>query len=1104
MARHRQLTPDEESEFGNLMRKVQNGEICLFIGAGASLGSNAPSGNELVKQIKNKFNNIDFSDVGYNLLDICQEIDDCGERGDLERFVAKVFYGLKFNNAHRIIAKYGQLWPVIFTTNYDDLVENSLEDYYDSNKDKNPKMGVPIIDANYKFGVDKKDEINVYKLMGDSKRNTPEESPVLTRSDYSKRSNSRKKMLGILSNYIHDGSILYIGYSFKDKIIFELIDELTNSCRCRIGKTYALVPGIERGSKTVRLLSSRNIVPLPITFEEFAEELETKGGLSIKKPSQLDLVTLDLKYKNINICYKDYKEYSDHFKIMNQRNTMDTDSEAGLSERELVEKFLKGQTDSWEPYRKSWDFKRDAYLEIMEKVRHEMSKTRPEENDILLILGGGGLGKSVMLKRLAYDFYLEKTPVIILNISQTYFDLKLINKFCNEINDGLDLVEEKHKLIIVVDNADLNIDTLKNIRIFLKNNSKSALIIGAARINEWEYSVRQWGSIKVVPDANIIEIPQKMEQHEIRRLIEHIAQLLKRDELINDIDYWISRSVEDYESDFFAIIYGLVDPARRKLNEILWDEYIRLPSDTTKRAYEYVCLFYKYGIPLKLELIVNAIARKFDYSYNQFDHDILNSEAKSIIICIEDEIREEIFFRAKNKIIAEKIVERLFDIYDKDLLQKMIERYIEVLSEIKALDLSGIEIAKTLLIRYLGPNGFERGKIGGKYLAKLYDSVLNNGIDDCRLLHHYGILESREGDFKKAEKLLISSLEIAKQRYGGGDSEEEGKIMNSLGVLYSENAIKCLSSDEETAANLFEKAEHYFEISKKKNARSPHPYHAIAYSAFKRGEHFEAKGQDEEKYKWYSRALEMIGEAKESLSDDEMELILELESDIYTHHFNNFKKAEASLLEFMKKYPRNLSAYVIITKLIYNKAKKSPLGSDDYKDSCQETLDYIDGGLKISSRNRDLLKTKYRITKAIDPDDKENLHKLLLEIYLSADGNCTELNLLFDLAVLSFELGKFNLSKDVFRELDAKSHGHYKISGIVDFAKNFDGSKKVFSGYISELTPPKRGYVRPQEIPFPVKFSILTQQRDFRMKQEVRFNIAFNFRGVFAVDLRPK
>jgi hypothetical protein len=944
--------------------------------------------------------------------------------------------------------------------------------------------------------------IKLCKLMGDAKRDSPEESPVLTRSEYIKRSNSREKMLEILSNYIHDGSVLYIGYSFKDKIIFQLIDELRDNCSCKIDTSYALIPGMEHGSKMDRLLSKKNIIPIPITFEEFAEQLDKKIAISKKDAPRADYISLNLKYKELKISYRDYKEYADHFQIMNQ-NMINVDFETGSSESERIEKFLKGQSDSWEPFIKSWDFRRDTYFEIRDKIKQELSKTRPEDNDILLILGGGGLGKSVMLKRLAYDFYKDRTPVLILNNYQTYFDIKLMNKFCEEMNSGLNLTDQKHKVIIIMDNADMNIDTLKNIRISLKNNSKSALIIGASRINEWECSVRQWGLTKVVREENIIELPQKMGNDELQRLIEHIARLLNHEELSTDIDYWISKAIEDYESDFFAVIYGLVDPARRKLNEILWDEYVKLPSDTTKRAYEYVCLFYKYGIPLKLELIVNALVKKFDYSYNQFEDDILNTEAKSIMIAIQDDIHEDLLFRAKNKIIAQKIVERLFDAHDSALTEKMVQRYEEVLSEIKALDITGINIAKSLLITYLGPNGFEKGTIGNYHLSRLFESLLANGIDDSKLLHHYGILSSRGGDFIKAEKLLIKSLEIAKMQFDGGDSEEEGMIMNSLGVLYSEEGIKHLSHDEEKAIRLFEKAGHYFEISKKKHPRSPHPYHSMAYSAMKRGERHEAKGQEEEKFKWYSKALETIGEAKESLTEDEMEWILTLESEMYTRHFDNFKKAKDNLIDFINRYPKNLSGYILISKILYKKAKEYPIGSDNNKVLCQDALFYVKEGLEIFPKNQDLLKTKYYIIKNICPEETNYIYKILLARYLAAEGNCLDLNLLFDLGTISFELGHYKLSRDIFRELDGKSRGHYKSSGIIDVAKNSDNSRKVFKGYILELIPPKMGYVRSDEIRYPIKFSILTQKRELRQKQEVEFNIAFNYRGAFAIDLKP-
>lgn len=1100
------LTSTEEKSLQALIRKVVGGEVALFMGAGASLSSGAPSGKELVDLIKEKFNDIDFEDIGYNLLDICQEIEENGRRVALERFIKKTFYGLKPSDSLSSIPRYS--WPVIFTTNYDDLIEKAFEGYYNEHKETARVCKLTIRGDNL-YTFNKKDDIFLFKLMGDAKReDDPNESPVLTRGDYTNRSPSRGKMLETLSRFVHEGAVLYIGYSFKDRVVIELIDELRKRFGNKMDDSFALAPNFERGSKIEKLIIKRNIRPIPLSFEEFMRELkkepETISSIE-RRPTD---ITLKLKDEDIRIHYQDYKEFEEYFKILSEWEIQKGKIEEGLTERERIEAFLKGQSENWEAFEKGWDFKRDIYFKVKDVVEQEIKKNRPEANDAILVLGGGGLGKSILLKRLAFDIYEAGNPVIILNSYLSFFDYKLIDKFCQDVNPDPD---KQHKVTIILDNAAANIDNVKKIAVYLKNHSKLAVVICAARPNEWIYAQNQWGFGKITSEDNTFIIPTKMDGREIMRLLEHLGRILNRKELSTNLEFWVEKALSDYESDFFAIIYRLMDPARRTLNEIIWDEYKKLPSEPTKRAYEYVCLFSQYDLPLKSEMIVEPLRKEFGYSYLEFANDICETEAKSLIIGMESDLTEDVFFRAKNQIIAQKIVEKLFDPTNKEQMEKMVERYTEILSKARALDRSEIELVRSLLVKYLGPNGIDKGKIDEEHLVKLYDALLNNGIEDSTILHHYGILESNRENFEKAEYLLNKSLKTSRRYRGGAlGTEQEKNILNSLGVLYSKEALKYLSDDLDTALNLYDKADFYFRSSKMRDVTSPYPYHSGAYSSFKKGEYYDNIGLTEEAYNYYSEALEVIAEAKESISDYEIEAILSLESKIYSEKFGNFIKAKGMLQIFIDKAPHVVSGYIIMSRLIFNKAKRDLLlqgeayeNSFGYKKILGQTLSFVEKGLRVSKRNQDLLKLKYYILNDLEPDNIEKIYEILLERYKAFDGNCSELKLLFEIGVITFEQERYKESKAFFQELSEKCYDHPNRSGIKKVALDSKKKVRIFKGYISKFISRKEAYVSSEEIGYPIIFVPIAQKRELRHREDVRFKVAFNYRGALAIDLKP-
>jgi transcription antitermination factor NusG len=210
------------------------------------------------------------------------------------------------------------------------------------------------------------------------------------------------------------------------------------------------------------------------------------------------------------------------------------------------------------------------------------------------------------------------------------------------------------------------------------------------------------------------------------------------------------------------------------------------------------------------------------------------------------------------------------------------------------------------------------------------------------------------------------------------------------------------------------------------------------------------------------------------------------------------------LQSFIDKAPHVVSGYVLIGRLIFNEAKKHRKNLPKYKELIEQALIYVVEGLNVSKKDQDLLKLKYYILRETEPNNIEKIYEILLERYRAFDGNCSELKLLFELGVISFERGEYNESKAFFQELNEKSYDHPNTSGIVRVAQDIKKKeRKIFRGYISKFISKKEAYVSSEEISYAIRFVPIAQKRELHPREDVEFNVAFNYRGALAIDLRP-
>jgi tetratricopeptide (TPR) repeat protein/GTPase SAR1 family protein len=1089
----------DNKEFQVLLRRMQEVPPVLFLGAGASMPVRAPSGKEFMELIKERFSELDFEGAGENLLDVCQYIEDEGLRVDLERFVKGKLYGLRPSKAHLAIPCFE--WAAIFTTNYDTLVEDAYSEIYKQNPEKFRKHRSIVGNQSFTF---RDDEVLVFKTMGCI---TYEAEPlILTRSDYNRNSRIRHKMFDCLADFARDRPIIYIGYSFRDRVAFEVIDEVIAAVGGpqKIAKAYAINPNIEEGSRIGRMLVRRNITPIKADFQTFMTRLQ-KGYRPPSRTRRPSVIQLRLRTGNVEIPYRDYQEFREYFIIMNEWGVHQREISATSPNLERVNKFFQGRLDSWEPYEKGWDFRRELYPEIKERVLKEMSQTKPEQNDSLLILGSGGLGKTTLLKRLAFDIYSADFPVIFLHNYRSSFNYRMISKFCEDVNsdEGVDATRSPNKVLIILDNADSNMEHVRKLTSYLRARSNPVLLVGAARTNEWLTAQSKWSFRGLIPPENTFELPQRMSDSEIDQLINHLSEVFQEDRF-KQIDLLRAVVREKCKSDFFAALYSLVDPTRRPLAEIVADEYRKLPTPLTRAACEYVCLFSRYDLSLKLEMLVRPLDKEFGITLDEFVSEIVGTEAKNLIIECSGPY-EGVFYRARNRVFAEKVLDYCYVSGFQEDIDKIADRYKAIITQIRSLDEYEVDVIRSLLVKHLGPNAKDYESFGYERLKRLYDAAIDRGTEDSTILHHYAIMEREKGHFECARDLLLRAFKVLKEPIGRRSlaTEPRKNILNSLGVLYSLWAFAIREEQgEESSMAYFDTADEYFKASKQDDPSNSYPYHCRAISSKRRGDYYQEKGMEEEAYRFYAEALETIDEAKESVVDYELKDILALEVQIYQSRLKNFEKAREMLRRFIERH-ESAHAYFLLGKLLYEEAKNYRTSEHSRHVAFLDAARHeVEAGIRAFPQNRDLLRLEYVIAKALG-GDKGELFEILVRRYKAFTEACTELELLFELAVASFELGKYPDSRRYCAELTGLSSNHYWRGGIKAVAHEpGDSVDKVFTGRVYRYQRRKASIKSKigtfDFIPIREKY-----YGEIGPNTEVEFKVAFNYRGQFAIEVRP-
>jgi len=537
----------------------------------------------------------------------------------------------------------------------------------------------------------------------------------------------------------------------------------------------------------------------------------------------------------------------------------------------------------------------------------------------------------------------------------------------------------------------------------------------------------------MMQEDNMFHIDEQLDSDETSRIISHLYALGYLD---TSDTTWSDLVTTEFESSFFATIYSLIYHSRKPLTEILRDEFNKLES-TSRKAFQYICCFHQYNLPINLELLV----RTLESSYEDFYDGVLPKTEG--IIFEEQDSAGNLLYSTHHRIVAERIANMFFgDVKEQKAL------FLDLLRKARLSNEKEKDLVEKLMIRYLGPRS-PPSKFTLVDKRQFFEVVCEKN-PVATVLHHYGILETDASNFEKAEKLLKQALVSRRDALAG---ESDRNILTSLGRLYSKLGQSLIDKGNVIEAEQnFAKAEETFQRARFAGAPNGYPYHAHATMYRERAD---LTSDSAERLELFGRALDVLQAAEDNLNPAELQPIVELKTLIYSQigDANNAKQS----IQVLKEKFHNAVGYTIYGNILHREAIEAP-NQTVREQRLREALTIADQGLKDFPTDEACARLRAKVISELDPRDLSRRYDALKTWYNISGSRRPNLWLLFQLGVISFALDYHYDSQKYFRELDRSSVGH-RLRFKEIYMDEITGVKRRSEGTVISIENMYRGYI---------------------------------------------
>ncbi len=503
----------------------------------------------------------------------------CGD-GAINRYLYEEFSRFRPATAHLALVQLP--WDVIYTTNYDLLVEEA------AGLIPSEAAGVirPVSSTATDLSAYTENDILYYKLHGSvDSANTTEGRLVLTREDYRHYQLHRKPLFRRLERDLLSRTFVFVGYSLRDSNFRDILQD----CRDELGaKTLPISYAVLRDFSEVEEAFWRekyNIQLLSGDADEFMSAL--KDTWVDQDRSVVPLEARKTKeYLRVDQATRFRKVAESFYRIRPSDCT-------GQSNAKL---FFRGGEPSWADIRDEVAPRRDAYWAVLEAMFPELANPGLPAS-AYLVTGAAGTGKTTLVRTMTYE--LADEFIVLAHIPGTPLD----TRFLAPLVDG----ENPQRIVLLVRHAAEHAHALGQFMDEARMKSIPVTVLLEERKNQWNTASPTIRG-RLAPTEFILGELSGIE-------IESILDALEQHDALGKL----TGSERDYQVDHFTklatkeLIVALRElTSDSSFDDIVRDEFEKIPSEIAKRTYTYAAALGQLNLPVRYEILMPLLDLRAD------------------------------------------------------------------------------------------------------------------------------------------------------------------------------------------------------------------------------------------------------------------------------------------------------------------------------------------------------------------------------------------------------------------------------------------------------------------------------------------------------------